>query len=402
MTQAGVKAFVTFIQQGHQPEDYQPQGGKDQESQNQPAPGKLKGAISAGLAGMARLVRGPQAKGQALAVPGQGAKPQNGPGPIASKASAKLGTGGKGKTKGGRKASKAGVLSSVFSTMAHSLGRYLAQGLVWILLVVLGLAGLHFAQSRFRGWRLVAPATASIPQSQAAAVSLSNPTQNSKLNTQNSPEVASARAPESSPQWTDPESKVPDELRQREKDDKQRALKLWGLFWAIAYKHDIDYWRYDIGDHFSKECSDDFDTAYFNDDLQDGIQKEKLYYKTGQPDAPKLLDSSDTTMTIEVDGPVTQLGDAVYKGKVFWKNRMALVVAFQHGPDGNWTVTKIESKPAGGKKAPAKTPAKAGAAAKGKDVLQQVGEGVKDVQGAVSTATGVKSAADKAKGLLGF
>jgi hypothetical protein len=40
--------------------------------------------------------------------------------------------------------------------------------------------------------------------------------------------------------------------------------------------------------------------------------------------------------------------------------------------------------------------------AKGDSLGKQIGDGVRDVQGAVSTATDVKSAADKAKGLFGL
>jgi hypothetical protein len=40
--------------------------------------------------------------------------------------------------------------------------------------------------------------------------------------------------------------------------------------------------------------------------------------------------------------------------------------------------------------------------AKGEDPIKAVGDGVKDYQSAVSTATDAKSATDKAKSLIGF
>jgi hypothetical protein len=209
-TAAKVASVVREVNAGKAIGDFDPSSKRGQAGVGSPAkavqegPGMAVGVLSAGLAGLATKaaaklgMKGPQAEGQEMGVPGQGVKRQSGPGPLARGPQAEgqeMGVPGQGaKRQSGpdplargpqaegqemgvpgqgvkRQSGPGQVLGTILSSMSHALGRDLAKGMVWLVILALGWMGFHFLfHSRFRGLGLstFAPAVVNQPDSQGA------------------------------------------------------------------------------------------------------------------------------------------------------------------------------------------------------------------------------------------
>lgn len=138
------------------------------------------------------------------------------------------------------------------------------------------------------------------------------------------------------------EPQVPDELKGRVKEDKDTAQILTTRFYGFSYKYNFKDLRDLCDEEIPGNYQDAFNARYFSKERWQKFTDGKMYYDFEPIGDPKLVKLTDTTDDIAVVGNVTLLGDAVDQGKVFWKKRMALVVSIRHFPDNGSIVTKVK------------------------------------------------------------
>lgn len=185
------------------------------------------------------------------------------------------------------------------------------------------------------------------------------------------------------------------------KEDKEFVSEFAGRYYGVTPQNAQENADYIIG-HVNVETSGSFLIQYDHQDFyqQMGKQKQSFSYK-GTP--PVFTEMKDGLEAFVVEGEQVKMGDGSSNPRP-----VTLVLYIEHHPDGKSLVAKggdisglIHDQP---EKGAGSTDAKASGdgSAKGEDPLKTVSDGVKDVQGAVSTVSAANSTLDKAKNFLGF